>query len=223
MKRKPVDHALVLKMIPLKFADGKTSEARAEGNNAAWPCECGTLLVGRCYFQFGDTCRTECPPATTRSGRSQSSSRRRNHYTKAGRATWPPRRRSAERCTRPKRNLGQGTKVAKRKSAEDKRREDREQEREEYQNFVGGINAMASLDEVRALVNRPGRVEGHFGRFLANIAFFLGHDFAVPAGATRKELGLYEGLIERLGGALPDRNQIIARLQAARQEPGRRL
>jgi len=61
MKRKPVDHVLVLKMIPLKFADGKTSEARAEGNNAAWPCECGTLLVGRCYFQFGDTCRTECP------------------------------------------------------------------------------------------------------------------------------------------------------------------
>jgi hypothetical protein len=60
-KRNPVDHALVLKMIPLKFADGKLSEARAEGNNAAWTCECGTLLVGRCYFQFGDTCRTECP------------------------------------------------------------------------------------------------------------------------------------------------------------------
>jgi hypothetical protein len=61
MARRLVDHELVLKMIPVKFVDGKTSQARAEGNNAAWNCECGTLLVGRCYFQFGDTCYTKCP------------------------------------------------------------------------------------------------------------------------------------------------------------------
>jgi hypothetical protein len=60
-RRAPVDHRLVLKKIPLEFANGKKSEARAEGNNAAWDCGCGTLLVGRCYFQFGDTCYTECP------------------------------------------------------------------------------------------------------------------------------------------------------------------
>jgi hypothetical protein len=59
--RAPFDHKLELKVIPLRFADGKTTEARAEGNNAAWTCGCGTLLVGRCYYQFGDTCHTECP------------------------------------------------------------------------------------------------------------------------------------------------------------------
>jgi hypothetical protein len=60
-KRNPVDHKLVLKVVPLQFADGRRAQARAEGNNAAWTCECGTLLVGRCYYQFGDTCFTECP------------------------------------------------------------------------------------------------------------------------------------------------------------------
>jgi hypothetical protein len=60
-KRAPVDHKLTLKTIPLKFVNGAKSQARAEGNNAAWPCSCGTLLVGRCYYQFGDTCYTECP------------------------------------------------------------------------------------------------------------------------------------------------------------------
>jgi hypothetical protein len=60
-KRSPVDHKLKLKTIPVRFADGHAAEARAEGNNAAWPCSCGTLLVGRCYFQFGDTCHTQCP------------------------------------------------------------------------------------------------------------------------------------------------------------------
>ena len=60
-RRNPIDHKLTLKTIPLRFADGTNAEARAEGNNAAWTCECGEPLVGRCYFQFGDTCYTECP------------------------------------------------------------------------------------------------------------------------------------------------------------------
>jgi len=60
-RRPPVDHKLDLKIIPVRFASGKDAQARAEGNNAAWTCECGTLLVGRCYYQFGDTCYTECP------------------------------------------------------------------------------------------------------------------------------------------------------------------
>jgi hypothetical protein len=59
--RKKVDHKLQLKMIPVTFKSGAVSQARAEGNNAAWRCECGALLVGRCYYQFGDTCHTECP------------------------------------------------------------------------------------------------------------------------------------------------------------------
>jgi len=59
--RPPFDHKLVLKMIPVRLADGRNAEARAEGNVAAWSCACGTLLVGRCYFQFGDTCHTKCP------------------------------------------------------------------------------------------------------------------------------------------------------------------
>ena len=60
-KRNPVDHKLNLTMVPVKFANGRKAQARAEGNNAAWTCECGTLLVGRCYYQFGDTCHTKCP------------------------------------------------------------------------------------------------------------------------------------------------------------------
>lgn len=61
MARAPIDHKLKLKSIPVEFADGHTTFARAEGNNAGWECECGTPLIGRCYFQFGDTCYTECP------------------------------------------------------------------------------------------------------------------------------------------------------------------
>jgi hypothetical protein len=61
MGRAIIDHQLDLKTIPVEFADGKSSQARAEGNNAAWNCQCSTLLVGRCYFQFGDTCHTKCP------------------------------------------------------------------------------------------------------------------------------------------------------------------
>src|SRR5215213_2577128 len=58
--RPPVDHRLRLKVIPVNFLNGNQSVARAEGNNAAWACACGEQLVGRCYFQFGDTCYTGC-------------------------------------------------------------------------------------------------------------------------------------------------------------------
>jgi hypothetical protein len=58
--RSSVDHRLQLKVVRVSFSDGREAEARAEGNNAAWHCVCGALLVGRCYFQFGDTCYTEC-------------------------------------------------------------------------------------------------------------------------------------------------------------------
>lgn len=61
MKRKVFDHKLNLKKIPVRYASGAGSRARAEGNNAAWRCSCGEILMGRCYFQFGDTCFTECP------------------------------------------------------------------------------------------------------------------------------------------------------------------
>ena len=60
MARTPVDHKLVLKSVPVNYAGGDTTEGEAEGNNAAWPCKCGRRLIGRCYYQFGDTCYTEC-------------------------------------------------------------------------------------------------------------------------------------------------------------------
>ena len=58
--RKPFDHQLRLRPVKVLFAGGSTADGKAEGNNAAWTCECGELLIGRSYFQFGDTCRTEC-------------------------------------------------------------------------------------------------------------------------------------------------------------------
>jgi hypothetical protein len=61
MARNPIDHKLVLKVIPVHHVNGTDGDARAEGNNAAWSCACGTQLLGRCYYQFGDTCHTECP------------------------------------------------------------------------------------------------------------------------------------------------------------------
>ena len=54
------DHLLKLRVIPVHFLDGSQAEATAEGNNAAWTCQCGAHLIGRCYYQFGHTCRTEC-------------------------------------------------------------------------------------------------------------------------------------------------------------------
>jgi hypothetical protein len=60
MSRRPFDHRLRLKTIPVQFISGAVATASAEGNNAAWHCACGAQLVGRCYFQFGDTCHTAC-------------------------------------------------------------------------------------------------------------------------------------------------------------------
>jgi len=58
--RRPFDHRLRLKKIPVQFLSGDLTTASAEGNNAAWHCACGAQLVGRCYFQFGDVCHTVC-------------------------------------------------------------------------------------------------------------------------------------------------------------------
>lgn len=66
MSRRALDHRLNIKPVPVRFTDGTTVDGTAEGNNAAWPCRCGALLVGRCYYQFGDTCYTECPGCGTK-------------------------------------------------------------------------------------------------------------------------------------------------------------
>lgn len=54
------DHKLKLRPIKVEYLDGSSASGTAEGNNAAWKCECGELLVGRCYFQFGHNCHTTC-------------------------------------------------------------------------------------------------------------------------------------------------------------------
>lgn len=63
MPRAPIDRALDLRTVPVRFLGGAQAVARAEGNNASWFCSCGDPipLVGRCYYQFGDTCYTVCP------------------------------------------------------------------------------------------------------------------------------------------------------------------
>lgn len=63
MPRTPIDFPLHLRIVPVNFLAGKKGKARAEGNNAAWFCDCGDKipLVGRCYYQFNDTCYTVCP------------------------------------------------------------------------------------------------------------------------------------------------------------------
>ena len=57
------DVLLKLYTIPVIYKSGRESIARAEGNNAAWHCDCGESLplLGRCYFQFGHDCHTICP------------------------------------------------------------------------------------------------------------------------------------------------------------------
>ena len=55
-----LDHLLKLRPIKVEFLDGELATGTAEGNNAAWTCDCGALLVGRCYFQFGHSCHTTC-------------------------------------------------------------------------------------------------------------------------------------------------------------------
>jgi len=57
------DIELTLSTVPVTFLSGNSAFAGAEGNNAAWICECGEPipLLGRCYFQFGHDCHTVCP------------------------------------------------------------------------------------------------------------------------------------------------------------------
>lgn len=65
--RARLDFELKLRKIPIIFKDiSGESQATAEGNNAAWKCVCGELLVGRSYYQFGDTCFTKCPSCSRR-------------------------------------------------------------------------------------------------------------------------------------------------------------
>ncbi len=113
--------------------------------------------------------------------------------------------------------------MAKRTSAADRRRDALNEERDAFRAFCEGLDQLDSLAAIHAAVNTPERFGPNIEGFLSNLGYFLGYNFAVPGSATRKELGLYERLIERLGGALPQRDQIIARLQEARQEPSRRL
>lgn len=54
------DVRLKLGGIPVRFFGGEKAVATSEGNNAAWHCQCGELLVGRCYFQFGHDCHVVC-------------------------------------------------------------------------------------------------------------------------------------------------------------------
>ncbi len=61
MAGQPMDFELVLRTLPVTYHNGSLSTATSEGNNAAWNCMCGQLLIGRCYYQFGDTCYTICP------------------------------------------------------------------------------------------------------------------------------------------------------------------
>ena len=60
-RRKPIDVPLKLTTKPVTFLNGQTSTATVEGNNASWDCACGKRLIGRCYYQFGNTCYTVCP------------------------------------------------------------------------------------------------------------------------------------------------------------------
>jgi hypothetical protein len=63
MARQPMDFPLHLVIVPVQLLDGTTQDGRAEGNNASWICGCGdpVPLIGRCYYQFNDTCYTVCP------------------------------------------------------------------------------------------------------------------------------------------------------------------
>jgi hypothetical protein len=60
MARTIPDVQIKLGTIPVMFLDKSTDFATSEGNNAGWTCKCGKLLIGRCYYQFGWTCFTNC-------------------------------------------------------------------------------------------------------------------------------------------------------------------
>jgi len=66
--RDPVDVPLRLFSVEVTLADGSSRAGRAEGNNASWMCVCGdpVPLIGRCYYQFNDTCFTVCPSCERR-------------------------------------------------------------------------------------------------------------------------------------------------------------
>lgn len=64
--RRMADVRLKLGEATVTFLDKATAPARTEGNNAAWTCKCGMLLLGRCYFQFGHDCHTICPGCARR-------------------------------------------------------------------------------------------------------------------------------------------------------------
>jgi len=66
--RGPIHAKLKLEQTHVQFRDGSKAPATREGNNAAWHCQCeqAPLLTGRCYYQFGDTCYTECPSCKKR-------------------------------------------------------------------------------------------------------------------------------------------------------------
>ena len=62
-RRAPMDFKLKLTTVPVNFLSGRKGIARAEGNNAGWICKCKDAipLIGRCYYQYDDTCYTVCP------------------------------------------------------------------------------------------------------------------------------------------------------------------
>lgn len=60
MRKSVPDHLLKLRPIKVEFLDGALTTGTAEGNNAAWVCDCGEHLLGRCYFAFGHNCHTTC-------------------------------------------------------------------------------------------------------------------------------------------------------------------
>jgi hypothetical protein len=68
MARDPIDVPLRLFNVQVTLVDGSSRTGRAEGNNASWMCACGdpVPLLGRCYYQFDDTCFTVCPSCERR-------------------------------------------------------------------------------------------------------------------------------------------------------------
>lgn len=50
-------------IVPVHFLSGVATTARAEGNNAAWNCECGVPvpMIGRVHFNPKHKCHAICP------------------------------------------------------------------------------------------------------------------------------------------------------------------
>jgi hypothetical protein len=60
MARKPFDHELKLRPIKVQYARGKSGKALPRATTRRGECTCGERLLGRSYFQLGDTCYTKC-------------------------------------------------------------------------------------------------------------------------------------------------------------------